>query len=301
MRGPFSVSRVGAAIALLVAALTAPLAAWAQPPQHSVPPTGQVDSPGRWPYALPFLADEAVKRGYELPLPRGLSGVFYYVERDVEIDDIRIGIDGGPLRNASRVLNLGSRSHVSVGVARFDAWLLPFLDVYALAGFVYNNTTTRGRVTVPTPGPRPERTFDVGGKTELTGFLGGLGLTAVGGYRDFFAMADVNYSATDLGFDDKFKALIGSVRVGWNGKILDTPSRFWVGAMYWDTQSTASSTIQVPDVGSVRFEAQQAPTHPLNALVGASATFFKHWDGFVEYGFGPSDVMAISAGLTFRF
>jgi hypothetical protein len=37
---------------------------------------------------LPFLADEALKRGYELPLPRGLSALYYYVQRDIEIDNV---------------------------------------------------------------------------------------------------------------------------------------------------------------------------------------------------------------------
>jgi hypothetical protein len=287
------VTAVGLLLAVLVAAQTA-----AAQPLHSVP---TADTAGRWPYALPFLADKAIEKGYELPLPRGLTGIFYYVERDVEISNISIGIDGGPMRNASKFLNLGSRSQVSVGVARFDAWVLPFLDVYALAGFVYNNTTTRGTATVPTPGPRPERTVDLLAKTELTGFLGGLGLTVAGGYRDFFVLGDVNYSQTDIGFDDRFKALIGSVRAGWNGKIVDTPTRFWAGAMYWDTQSIAASSVEVPDVGTVKFSALQGPTHPLNAIVGASTTLFKHWDAFVEYGFGPKDVQAFSAGVTFRF
>jgi hypothetical protein len=63
--------------------------------------------------------------------------------------------------------------------------------------------------------------------------MGGGGLTVAAGYRDFFFMGDVNYSQTDIGFDDRFRALIGSIRTGWNGKILDVPVRFWVGGVYW--------------------------------------------------------------------
>lgn len=298
--GSAAMRRIGPVIGALVAVLAwAPLAA--AEPLLSSAGSAAVSDGRQWPHALPFMADEAIKRGYELPLPRGISGVFYYVERDIEITDIRVGIDGAPLRSVSKFLNAGSRSHVSVGVARFDAWLLPFLDVYAMAGVVSNSTTTRGTATVPTLGPRPERTIDLLANTELTGFMGGLGLTLAGGYREFFALADVNYSQTDIGFDDRFKALIGSVRVGWNGKIMDTPLRLWTGVMYWGTRSTAESSVDVPDVGRVSFSVDQGPTHPLNAIVGASTTLFRHWDLFVEYGFGPKDVQAISAGFTFRF
>ena len=124
---------------------------------------------------------------------------------------------------------------MSVALSRLDAWLLPLLDVYGLLGYVSNNTTTttRGTVTAPTLGPGPGvRSFNVSATTHLDGFAGGAGLTLAGGYREWFVMGDVNYSQTDIGFDDRFRALIGSVRTGWNGQTLDIPTRFWVGGMY---------------------------------------------------------------------
>jgi len=54
---------------LIALLLTAPLAT-AQQTAPTAEPAASVDA-GRWPRALPFLADEAVKRGYELPLPWG--------------------------------------------------------------------------------------------------------------------------------------------------------------------------------------------------------------------------------------
>jgi hypothetical protein len=292
---------LGAPIGLLLALLSVtPLAAAEEAPLtvEGAP----VNDAGRWPYALPFLADAAIKRGYELPLPRGVSAIYYYVERDIEITGVRLGINGAPLRDVSNFVNLGSKSHVNVAVARFDAWLLPVLNVYALAGYVSNNTTTRGTVTIPTLGPRPgSRSFNVSATTDLSGFVGGVGLTAAAGYRDFFLLADVNYSQTDIGFEDKFRALIGTIRTGWNGKILDVPARLWVGGVYWGTKGTAKATVDVPDVGRVSFEADQGPVHPLNAIVGGSVTLFRHWDAFVEYGFNGSDVHTIATGLTFRF
>jgi hypothetical protein len=47
-----------------------------------------------------------------------------------------------------------------VALARFDAWLLPFINVYGLFGYVHNNSTTRGTVTVPALGlPVPDFRF----------------------------------------------------------------------------------------------------------------------------------------------
>ncbi len=45
----------------------------------------QPSEPAPWPYALPFLADRVIKQGYTLPLPRGVSLVYTYVQRDIKI------------------------------------------------------------------------------------------------------------------------------------------------------------------------------------------------------------------------
>jgi hypothetical protein len=71
--------------------------------------------------------------------------------------------------------------------------------------------------------------------------------------------------------------------------------------MYWGTQSTAKATVNEPSVGSVSFEADQGPVHPLNAIVGGSVTMFRHWDAMIEYSFNGSDVHTVASGWTFRF
>jgi hypothetical protein len=187
-------------------------------------------------------------------------------------------------------------------VGRFDAWLLPFLNVYAMAGYVSNHTTTRGLVTIPplTQFGEP-KTFKLVKTTDLGGFVGGVGVTAAAGWRDFFLVADLNFSQTDIGFDDAFRALIGTVRAGWNGAVFGIPVRAWGGGSYWGTKSTAKATVDIPDVGSVRFEALQGPVHPLNALVGANVTLFKRWELFLEYGFNLDDVHIAAGGVSFRF
>jgi hypothetical protein len=45
------------------------------------------------------------------------------------------------------------------------------------------------------------------------------GPPVAGGYRSLFVLGDLNYSQTDFGLDDRFKALIATVRAAWNGRI----------------------------------------------------------------------------------
>jgi hypothetical protein len=59
--------------------------------------------------------------------------------------------------------------------------------------------------------------------------------------------------------------------------------------------------VDVEGVGRVSFEADQGPVHPLNPMIGASATLFRRWDVFVEYGANAGDVQTIAAGVSLRF
>ena len=261
-------------------------------------PASAEAEPKRWSAFLPLMAEEARRRGYDLPLPFGITLIYNYLERDILVNDLSIGIDGAPVSSVSSYVDLGSTSHVHVGLARADVWLLPFLNLYMLLGGIDNVSTTRAFVTLPGPG---SQTLEFTGETQLNGFVGGGGLTVAAGYEQFFLMADANYTQTDLGFDDSFRALVMSTRAGWHGRVGGLASRFWAGIMYWDTRNIARATIDVPNVGRVRFEADQGPLNPWNPSIGASAAFSKQWEAFAEYGFNFDDVQVLAAGVTYRF
>jgi hypothetical protein len=256
----------------------------------------------RWTSFLPFMAEEAKKRGYELPAPFGFGIIYNYLARDIRVDDVRLAVNGGVEQPVSRFLDLGSNSRVNAAIARLDAWLLPFLDIYLLAGYLNNESTSHGVVTLTTQFPRPKtREYEFTVETGLDGVVAGGGLTLATGYRDFFLTVDANYSQTDIGFADRFSALVASARAGWNGKVDTFPLRLWLGANYWDTDNTARSTVEVPDLGTVAFEADQGPRNPWNPTIGASTTLAGHFDLVAEYGFNFDDVQIVIAGVTARY
>ena len=274
----------------------------AEPTPITNPPTPTTPEPERWSSFLPFMKEEALARGHELPLPFGVGIVYNYLARDIEVSDVRIGIDGEDPRSISQFFDLGSNSKVNAALFKGDVWLLPFLNLYVLAGYIDNESTSIGHVTIPRPPALGgDREFDVEIPTSIEGLVGGVGLTLAGGYKSLFVAADANYSQTDLGFDNSFRALVASVRTGWHGKAGDVPLRLWVGGSYWDTANTASSTLDVEGVGRIQFEADQGPRNPWNAVVGGSAVFNRRWDFFAEYGFNLDDVQIFATGITFRF
>ncbi len=62
-------------------------------------------------------------------------------------------------------------------------------------------------------------------------------------------------------------------------------------------KNTAKATVDVPDVGSVRFEADQGPKNPWNMILGVSSALHRHCELFAEYGFSPGDLTFFAGGL----
>jgi hypothetical protein len=254
------------------------------------------DSP--WYSKLPYLAEEARKRGHELPLPFGAALVVTGLDgRKIEVTDTRIALDGNPGQSISNFVDLGSTSEVFNANLKFDAWVLPFLNVYALVGYVHNNSLTHAHVTVLPGGPGSETDIE----TELGGLVGGVGLTLAGGYKQFFAVADYNYNKADLGFDENFTASIASVRAGWMGKLGELPTQLWLGVGNWDTAATAKGHGTLEDGTKFTFEADQKPKTNWMYDIGGSFEFSKRFQLVVDVGADFDGGYLFVIAPTYRF
>ena len=201
---------------------------------------------------LPFLGDEARKRGIELPPPYGIGLVYYKLVRDIDIKQVRVGRNGAAPQPVPDFAQFSSNSNVNNLNLKADVWILPFLNLYAIAGTVKNKSTTNIAIG--------NKQYSV--PTKIDGSVGGLGVTLAGGYKAFFVAGDINAAQADLGFDDKFKAVISSARLGWFGKAGGRPIRVWANATYWDTFATAKGSVIDTDGSTLHFEVDQGPKYP---------------------------------------
>lgn len=250
---------------------------------------------------LPLMAEEARARGYELPMPFGAALILTGLgNRAIEVSDVRVGIRDAP-QSVSQFLDLGSSSDVFNANLKFDVWILPFLNVYALVGYVHNESATHARVTLPQPGPLPDLEFETQVDTELDGLIGGGGITLAGGYQSFFMVLDCSYVQTDLGFDDDFTALIASVRAGWNGKFGDTPTQLWLGVGNWDTAATAHGHSELANGATLEFEADQQPKTNWMYDVGTMVQFSPKWQLIGDFGVDFEGGYYVVIGPTYRF
>jgi hypothetical protein len=256
----------------------------AEPAAGAAPSGDRKAEPGeRWSSFLPLLAEEARKRGVELPLPFGVSLVYYHLDRAIEVTDVRIGLDGNPPRSVTDVAQFSSGSQVDNVNLKVDAWLLPFLNVYALVGWFHNDSTTNVRITFDGPLGTPiERSVSV--PTTIEGSVGGLGATLAGGYPPFFLVVDVSAFGSDLGFSEKLRGSIGSARAGYAGAVAGMPVNAWLSATYWNTRTTVKDEISDPDAGTLVFEADQGPRWPWTFGAGANLRAHQHFEVFTELG-----------------
>lgn len=255
--------------------------------EESAAPAGasRVEPDERWSSFLPLLAEEARKRGVELPLPFGVSLVYYHLERDIEVTDVRIGRNGNPPRSVTEVAQFSSGSRVDNLNLKVDVWLLPFLNLYGLVGWFHNDSTTNVRVSFEGPMGTPlERSLSV--PTTIEGSVGGLGATLATGYPPFFLVLDVNAFGSDLGFSEKLRGSIASGRAGYVGAVAGMPMNAWLSATYWNTTTTVKDEVSDPETGeTLQFEADQGPRYPWTYGAGANLRAHPRFEIFTELGY----------------
>ncbi|HTO92526.1 MAG TPA: hypothetical protein VMJ70_15450 [Candidatus Sulfotelmatobacter sp.] len=258
--------------------------------------------PRRWSSFLPILGEEATKRGIELPLPFGAGAVYYHLSRDIRITDVRVGRNGNPPTSVSSFAQLAARADVDNVNLKLDAWILPFVNVYLIAGYIWNSSNTTINVSLPPllPGGSPrQKQMEV--PTRMTGSVGGVGITLAGGYGPYFMIYDANFDQADLGFDSRFKAVVTSIRGGWNGRAGSRPLRAWAVVTDWNTFATATGTVADPDGGSLAFEVDQGPAYRYTYGVGAQYSLRREIEFATDLGTDGHGGWYVALVPVFRF
>jgi len=291
-------SRAVVIAAILAAVLAAlPAAAGAATDADSLTTQEQ-----RWSSFLPLMSELATRRGIELPLPFGVGMVYYHLARDIEVKDVRVGRNGAPPASVSDFATLSANSNVENLNFKLDAWILPFVNVYAIVGLVWNESDTRIDVTLPPLLPsNPPRRFTLEVPTSIQGDIEGVGMTVAGGYPPYFLVVDVNAAQADLGFNDALQATVVSARGGWIGSRRGLEVQTWLGATYWDTFATPTGTVADPDGGTLTFEVDQGPRWPWTYSVGSHVTFNRHIELAFDLGSDLHGGWTLALIPAFRF
>lgn len=257
----------------------------------------------RWSDFLPIWGKAACEKGYVLPRPFGIS--LNYMHQDQAFDVGNIYINGVDAKTPGVAVVDEVQNDAKTWTLRFDAWILPFWNVYGIL------SRTRGETTGPLsldleplfpvlcarPGNDCSTNLDLLVDTE--GDVTGYGTTVAGGYKDFFGMIDYNRTRADINiFSSDAIAKVTSARIGWNGQLGGFTGVLWVGAMYQDIENTLELPI---DIGEdvLEVEIEQSVKHPVNFVLGGQWDINRSFSVLAEFGFGERQSQMLN--FNFRF
>lgn len=229
----------------------------------------------------------------------GIGADIFVMQQDYNIKELDFVIPGLPGVDTDRINVSNDVQNYNL---RGDVWVTPFLNVFALAGYIDADTSvdlsdlSLEILGVALPG------FGV----SYDGLVYGAGFNLVYGTEKWFAMLNNTWTDTDLSgdFDSSVSSYtaqprIGIVRNGWN---------FWVGGMYIDVDEKHSGTFVLPipdpmNPGSnlrVPFDIELESSDKWNYAVGAGKVFSPKATIFLEVGFGGDRTHTL-LNFTYRF
>ncbi|QIR29553.1 hypothetical protein GY169_00285 [Kluyvera genomosp. 3] len=283
------------------------------------------------PSVLPFLGDEARKRGYDLPEPFGININYMNIRQNINVDSINfnglyLGKSSIPLDNAFKINVGNTRERSKTETLKLDAWLLPFMNVYGLIGYTDGHSVSQ--IGVGLSGPKGnvvpmKKMQNLDFQLDFKGTTYGIGTTMVGGVGNWFTAFDANYTQTQFDIlDGSIDAFTISPRVGYRFTTpgMDTlhlPSgklNLWVGSMYQDVQQEFKGSLDDLSMPSERlqrmvdwanqqhkgrFDVKQHLQSPWNMLVGAQYEVTRNFNVTTEIGFAERNSFFIAGEYRF--
>jgi hypothetical protein len=234
-----------------------------------------------------FMADLAGDR--ELPLTWGVGGNFFTMDQDYDIASLDFNLPGVVLSDPSIIDVRNEVWHLD---AQLDVWVLPFLDLFLVAGIIDGNTSVDlSAVPLPLPFPIGTLPIDYDGES-----YGGGATLAFGGDR-WFTTLTATFTNTSLSgdFDSSVDAFTVQPRVG----LIRGPWSYWLGGMYLDAEETHRGEIELPFLGPVDFDVILEEQNQWNYALGVRHQFNKKFDLSLELGFGDRDHTLLYAGYRF--
>ena len=258
--------------------------------------------------SLPLGKSLAV--GHDLPLPLGVSANVFYLEQDlnsqsVSIDVPPLSLPGGPplqLPPGLPAQTAKLESRATSTTAKLDAWILPFLNVYGVAGYVDGETNASGLSVAGLP-PEVASLLPSSFSVAYSGPVYGGGATLAAGIGDYFVSLDANYTESDLDIGDStIEAFTLTPRVGINGSLGDLNGSLYIGAQYQDVDERQNGSVKFPIMGMpvpVGYDVISEAEDEWNLLVGVNLKTSDNWNYGIEAGF--AERKHIMATLNYRF
>lgn len=285
-----------------------------------------------YPYIFPLFGENVVRKGFDLPLPVGISVSYYQQHMGVIIDQVSLGLGNEQLMPLTFVEFEDVTDKTNNYNARLDLWLFPFINIYGMFG----HAKSHAKVTLNAP-------FAFETTVDFTGWTYGGGAVIAVGLQGFWVTVIGNLAWTDMeDYYDPVRATVVSFRIGHRMPLINLQNlHIWLGAMYQDPESMVNGRFLLADIVTdelagqfqdyyltdwynaltpeeqqfidafvqtmmqggadtrLNYEAEQHPEQTWNILAGGQLELNRRWNLQAEAGF-LGDRTSVMLNLNYR-
>lgn len=256
-----------------------------------------------YPYVLPIWGQKVADRGIHLQLPFGANINYVYNQMTLELTQFSLNFfDGENLDDIinPETLNFKDTKGTLNGVNfRFDAWVLPFLNIYGFYSRNQGSTQVSFQPQVIEKGLGPngnlmeirtlENPIEVAPVYFTTNSFG-TGATAVYGWGDgYFVGMDgnVSWSTSDL-LEQTVNFFVTSARIGRRITFKnDMKLAIYIGAMYRDFVNKENNTGSIPVP-----ELDEAMINAIDGLTEINNVQIEFWESMPDAAPGKDEKLA---------
>lgn len=226
------------------------------------------------------------------------------MSRDVDVTDVTVQFLNRAPESINDFTSFAVRNNTYVAAVKFDAWILPLLNVYVSVGYASTIAKMNANITIERSIlPLPPVELDIDTETKIADLYWGVGSTLVAGYKSWFVMADANYGKTspdELNNSIDFTFL--SARSGFAGNLgQENSMKAWLGAAYLFSTTTLEITVPTETLGDVIVKIEQHPVNPWTFHSGFMISLNKRFDFMAELGTNFKDASIAVLSATIRF
>ena len=271
------------------------------------------DDSERWSDFLPLnkeLAGDA-----DLPLPFGIGITGYWQGQDLKSKNISLIIPAfvvPTIWEGTTATPTNIESEVDNFNVRLDAWLLPFLNVYGVAGKVdgenrVSDINVDNNWAGHPGGPAVTGTLDAlalefknnGFKLDYEGDVYGVGVILASQWGKYWGTIDYNFTQADLDIStSEIDTHTITPRIGRSGELGNIIGSLWIGAMYQAVDENHNGQINQGGL-DIQYTVLNEQENEWNFLIGGTAELSKQWNASIEGGLGERK--QVMGNLTFRF
>lgn len=243
---------------------------------------------------LPFMKELAA--GQDLPRPVGITAEIYTMTQDFDVDSLDIDVPGlPPLDNTSSILVKNEIDFL--GSVRLDAWVLPFVNVFASLGALEGTTSVDfSFIDLPVGFPGiGSLDFDYDGLSYTFGF------TTAYVKDTWFAAATLAYTDNDLDTDGDIDSSVSTLSIQSRAGLRFPKAMVYTGINYQDSQEEHTGQVSLPALVAqpIPVDVKFSNSDRVNLMAGGSIEITDRLQAGVEVGFANREHFL--ANLTWRF